>query len=172
MTQPSYVPIIESDQVRPAYRLRTPGDWRQSRVAELISPDAPRGKAIGTPGPDTGYAQLLAHELFAERVELTDGIGLEDALAAGAIVAGRRAALFGRAPVAKDVELGLTVFGLLGGAPDDLVEWRTPRLQALSHHYQEQRRLADAVPESTLRLDPSQAAGRLGDWRALLDATA
>jgi len=169
MTQPSYVPIIESDQVRPAYRLRTPGDWRQRRVAELVSPEPPRGRAIGTPGPDTGYALLLAHELFAERVELTDGIGLEDALAAGAVVAGRRAALFGRAPVAKDVELGLTLFGLLGGAPADLVAWRKGRLQALAHHYLGQRQLADAVPESTLRLDPSSVAARLGDWRSLLD---
>jgi len=171
MTQPSYVPIVESDQVRPAYRLRTPGDWRQRRVAELVSPDAPQGKAIGTPGPDTGYAMLLAHELFAERVELTDAIALEDALVAGTVVAGRRAALFGRAPVAKDVELGLAIFGFLGGAPADLVAWRTPRIQALSHHYQEQRQLADAVPESTLRLDPGEVAGRLADWRTLLDAT-
>lgn len=170
MTQPSYVPIIESDQVRPAYRLRTPGDWRQRRVAELLSPEPPRGKAIGTPGPDTGYALLLAHELFAERVEVTDGIGVEDALAAGAVVAGRRAALYGRAPVAKDVELGLTLFGLLGGAPAELVAWRKTRLQALSHHYLEQRRLADAVPEATLRLDPSAVAARLAQWRSLLDA--
>ena len=171
MTQPSYVPIVESDQVRPAYRLRTPGDWRQRRVAELVSPEPPQGRAIGTPGPDTGYAQLLAHELFAERVELTDGIGLEDALTVGAVVAGRRAALFGRAPVAKDVELGLVVFGLLGGAPPELVEWRAPRLQALSHHYQEQRRLADAVPEATLRMDPAAAAVQLAQWRSLLGAT-
>ena len=33
MTQPSYVPIVDADQVRPAYRLRTPADWRQDRVA-------------------------------------------------------------------------------------------------------------------------------------------
>ena len=44
MTQPSYVPIGEADQVRPAYRLRTPADWRQDRVAELLSPVHPHGR--------------------------------------------------------------------------------------------------------------------------------
>ena len=64
MTQPSYVPIIEADQVRGAYRLQTPLDWRQSRVAELRTSTHPRGRGIGVPGPDQGYALLVAHELF------------------------------------------------------------------------------------------------------------
>jgi hypothetical protein len=172
MTQPSYVPIVEADQVRAAYHLRTPGDWRQRRVAELIAPDWPRGREMGTPGPDAGYAMLLAHELFAERVTTTDGVTVEDALAGSAVVAGARAALFGRAPVAKDVELALTLFGFLSDAPADLVAWRTPRFQAVSHHYQEQRRIAASVPESTLRLDVDTVRAGLGDWRSLIDTAA
>ncbi|HXX90548.1 MAG TPA: hypothetical protein VEI83_10040 [Acidimicrobiales bacterium] len=168
MTQPSYVPIVEADQVRPAYRLRTPGDWRQRRVAELVSPDWPRGREMGTPGPDAGYALLLAHELFADKVETSDGVHAEDALAGAAVVAGARAALFGRAPVAKDVELGLSLFGFLGGAPAALVEWRTPRFQALAHHYRDQRKIAAAVPESTLRLDPADVRARLSEWDTLI----
>ena len=52
MTQPSFVPIIEADQVRPAYRLRTPLDWRQSRVAELRGPESTRrAGSSACPGP-------------------------------------------------------------------------------------------------------------------------
>ena len=69
--------------------------------------------------------------------------------------------MFGRAPVAKDIELGLILFGFLGGAPDDLVAWRAPLFQAAAHHYRQQRAIAGAVPEETLRLDarPTCAPG-------------
>ena len=77
---------------------------------------------------------------FEDRLELTGGITAEDALVGCAAVASRRAALFGRAPVAKDIELALVLFGFLGGAPDDLVAWRAPLFQAAAHHYHQQRR--------------------------------
>ena len=168
MTQPSYVPIGEADQVRPAYRLRTPADWRQDRVAELLSPVHPKGRDLGVPGPDQGYALLVAHELFADRLELTAGITTEDALVGGAAVAGSRSALFGRAPVGKDVELALVLFGFLGSAPPDLVTWRAPLFQAAAHHYRQQRRIVETVPESTLRLTPDQVREQITDWRGLV----
>jgi hypothetical protein len=155
MTQPSYVPIGEADQVRPAYRLRTPAVWRQDRVAEL-------------PGPDQGYALLVAHELFADRLQLSPGITVEDALVGSAAVASARAALFGRAPVGKDVELALVLFGLLGAAPPELIAFRAPLFQAAAHHYRQQRRIVEAVPESTLRLTPDLVRARLADWRSLV----
>jgi hypothetical protein len=168
MTQPSYVPIGEADQVRPAYRLRTPADWRQDRVAEQLSPVHPRGRDLGVPGPDQGYALLVAHELFADRLELSPGITAQDALVGCAAAAGARAALFGRAPVGKDVELALTLFGFLGAAPPELVTWRAPLFQAAGHHYRQQRRIVEAVPESTLRLTPDQVRAQLSDWRTLV----
>jgi hypothetical protein len=168
MTQPSYVPIGEADQVRPAYRLRTPADWRQDRVAELVAPVHPRGRDLGVPGPDQGYALLVAHELFADRVELSPGVTAEDALVGAAAVAGARAALFGRAPVGKDVELALVLFGFLGDAPADLVAWRTPLFQAAAHHYRQQRRIVEAVGETTLRLTPDTVRSRLTEWRTLV----
>ena len=170
MTQPSYVPIGEADQVRPAYRLKTPADWRQDRVAELRSPVHPRGPNLGVPGPDQGYALHVAHELFAARLELSPGITTEDALIGAAAVASARAALFGRAPVGKDVELALTLFGFLGGAPDELIERRAPLFQAAAHHYGQQRRIVESVPEETLRLGPDEVRGRLADWRHLITA--
>jgi hypothetical protein len=172
VTQPSYVPIVESDQVRPAYRLSTPGDWRQRRVAEVRGPEHPRGRELGVPGPDQGYALLLAHKLFLERLVLTEGITTEDALVGCAEVASARAALFGRAPVAKDLELALTVFGFLAEAPADLVAWRAPLFQAAAHHYHQQRRIVATVPAETLRLSPSEATGRVAQWRDLLHAAA
>ena len=170
MTQPSFVPITENDQVRPAYRLRTPEDWRQSRVAELVGPEHPRGAELGVPGPDQGYVLLLAHKLFEERIEHAEGLGVEDVLVGCAAVASARAALFGRAPVAKDLECSLTLFGFLGQAPAELVAWRTPLFAGAAHHYPQQRRIVAAVPEQTLRLSPAELRSRLGDWRRLVEA--
>ena len=170
MSQPSYVPIVEADQVRSAYRLRTPLPWRPDRVAELRTPGQPRGKELGIPGPDQGYALLLAHQLFAARLELSQGVTTEDALAGASAVASARASLFGRAPVAKDVEMALVLFGFLGGAPDDLLAWRTAPFRGAAHHYEQQRRIVDAVPEETMRMGPDQVHAKLSDWRTLVSA--
>jgi hypothetical protein len=170
MTQPSYVPIVEADQVRPAYRLRTPLPWRADRVADLRTPGQPRGRELGVPGPDQGYALLLAQRLFEERLQLTPGITAEDALIGASAVAAARAALFGRAPVARDVEMALTLFGFLGNAPEDLIAWRSPMFQAVSHHYERQRQIVDTVPETTLRLTPEQVHARFAQWRQLFGA--
>jgi len=172
MTQPNFVPIVETDQVRPAYRLRTPRDWRAGRVADLRGPEAPRGRDLGVPGPDQGYAFLLAHTLFEDKLDLSDGITVEDALVGCAAVASRRAALFGRAPVAKDIELALALFGFLGGAPADLVSWRAPLFQAAAHHYHQQRSVVAAVAADTLRLSVDQVRARLSDWRSMMEAAA
>lgn len=169
MTQPSYVPIVEADQVRPAYRLRTPLPWKANRVADLRSPGQPRRRDMGVPGPDQGYALLLGHRLFEERLRLAPGITADDALSGAAEVASARAALFGRAPVARDVEMALTLFGFLGDAPDDLLEWRTPLFRAAGHHYEQRRQIVDAVPEATLRLSPEQVHARLGGWPELVN---
>jgi hypothetical protein len=172
MTQPNFVPIVESDQVRPSYRLRTPADWRAGRVSDLRGPELPRGRELGVPGPDQGYAYLLAHTLFEDRLELTDGITAEDALVGCCEVASARAALYGRAPVGKDIELALVLFGFLGGAPEDLVVWRAMLFEAAAHHYDQQRMIVGVVPAETLRLTPDDARGRLSDWRSMLLASA
>ena len=77
-------------------------------------------------------------------------------------------ALFGRAPVGKDVELGLVLFGFLGDAPDDLVAWRTPCSASAAHHYHQQRPIVDAVSDDALRLTPHDVRGRLVDWRSMV----
>ena len=166
MTQPSYVPIVEADQVREAYQLQTPRPWRADRVADLRDPAQPRGREMGIPGPDQGYALLLAHRLFEERLVLAAGVTAEDALAGAASVACARAALYGRAPVAADIEMGLLLFGFLGDPPADLVEWRTPMFRGAAHHYEQRRRIVDAVTESSLRKTPDELQADPHAWRA------
>ena len=168
MTQPSFVPIVEADQVREAYRLRVPGIWTQSRPSELRGNKVPSGPSLGTPGPDQGFALKLARR-FEDRLELAEGESTEDAIAGAAAVAMRRAARFGRAPSIHDLNFAFTLWGFLGDAPADLIAERTPLFRSASHHYEAQRAIADMVPDETLRLTPDQVRTRLADWRQLLD---
>jgi hypothetical protein len=172
MTQPSFAPVPEPDTVRPAFRLRTPSDWRADRVADLRGANPPQGGAFGSPGPDQGYALKLGHDLFSSKIVLSTGERTEDAVYGCAMVASARSALFGRAPVAPDLEIALTLFGFLGGAPEDLVAWRAPRFSAIGHHYSEQRRIVAAVPEATLRMSAEQIREKLPHWKELLDSSA
>lgn len=168
MTQPSFVPIVEADQVRPAYQLLVPSIWTQSRPSELRGTTAPSGARLGTTGPDQGFALKLARR-FEDRFVLAEGETAEDAIAGCTAVTMRRAATFGRAPAIYDVTFGFTLWGFLGGAPDDLIAARAPLFRSAAHHYDAQRAIADCVRAETLRLNPEQVAERLGSWRELLD---
>jgi len=168
VTQPSFVPIVEADQVRPAYQLHVPSIWTQSRPSELRGTTAPSGASFGTPGPDQGFALKLAHR-FVDRLTLGEGETSVDAIAGCTPVMMRRAASFGRAPAIYDATFAFTLWGFLGGAPDDLVVARLPLFRSASHHYEAQRAIADAVRAETLRLGPDEVAARLQSWRDLLD---
>ena len=54
MTQPTFVPIAEADQVRPARHLHVPGAWTTSRPAELVGPTVRRGRGHGHAGTRLG----------------------------------------------------------------------------------------------------------------------
>src|SRR5487761_2092678 len=116
MTQPKFAPIPIEDEARPAAKLDVPRPWTPHRPGEFSPTSPTRQIGIASAGPDQGYATLLARR-FVDRIVLGDDEHLDDALAAGIAVAMRRAALFGRAPVAKDVEVGLASLGFLA-APD------------------------------------------------------
>jgi hypothetical protein len=168
VTQPSFVPIVEADQVRRAYQLHVPSIWTQSRPSEMRATMAPSGPRLGRPGPDQGYALKLARR-FEDRLELAEGESVEDAIAGCTAVTMRRAASFGRAPVIYDLTFAFTLWGFLGGAPDDLVAARAPLFRSAAHHYEAQRAIADCVRPSTLRLSPEGMGERLSEWRDLLD---
>jgi len=167
VAQPEYVPVVPSEQVRTSERLPPARGWRADRPADHHGPACDTGAHLGTTGPDLGYGLKLARR-FADRLELTEGISAEDATAGCFAVGTKRSALMGRSPVIYDFELAFTLWGFLGGAPADLVEARRPLFNACSHHYWDQRGIADAVPEGTLRLTPKAVAERLPDWRSLV----
>jgi hypothetical protein len=125
------------------------------------------GPSFGTPGPDQGFALKLARR-FEDRLEVSAGESVEDVISGCTAVAMRRAARFGRAPLIFDLGFAFTLWGFLGGAPDDLVAQRAPLFRSAAHHYGARRAIADAVVADTLRLSPEAVAARLGRWHDLL----
>jgi hypothetical protein len=161
MTQPTFVPIAEADQVRPARHMHVPGSWTTSRPAELVVPAVRRGRGVGTPGPDSGFALRLANR-FAHDLKLVEGESEHDVLLGVALVASKRAALFGRAPCVHDVRFALNLWGFLDQVPAELLAERRASFSSIAHDYVAQRRLVDAVPEETLRLSPEEAFAKGG----------
>ena len=167
MTAPNYVPVPLADKARTGLAMPAAKRWTATRPGDLVGRQ-PTGAKLGRPGPDQGYGLKLARRL-ADRLELAPGEHLEDVVAGNLAVGLARASLFGRAPVTQDMELSYTLWGYLGGAPSDLVEYRKPLFSGAGHHYFDQRKLVDRVPESTLRMTPQQVKAKLGDWRTLVN---
>jgi hypothetical protein len=175
MTQPKYAPVTESAEVRPMYKLPVAGEWTAHRPADYAPrPQIGHRPNMGSPGPDQGYALRVA-EGFADRLQLTDGEHSDDVLAGAVIVALRRAASLGRAPVSHDIEMALHLFGYLDAAAPELVATRKRLFAGIAHDYWQQRDLADLIPESTLKLSAPTVRDRVradpGAWRALTGIT-
>jgi len=160
VTQPAFVPVAETDQVRPVRALSVPEGWHANRVAEQRYPVRPGGAQLGRPGPDQGYALSLAKR-FEERLVLSPDEHKEDVLVGCALLAARRASIFGRGPSIFDLEAALTCWGALGGAPAGLVAQRRKLFRSAAHHYEVQRELVDAVPEAILRLSAKEIADHI-----------
>lgn len=169
MTQPNFVPLTAADRVRPSERLPVPDRWTATRPGGDAADTSAKGKGgFGVTGPDQGFALKLA-KVFEPKLHLGSGEHPEDAVAGCLGVALKRAALFGRSPVIYDLELAFTLFGFLSASPPaGLADYRKHHFEGASHHYWEQRAIADAVPEATLRLTPAQVAERLPEWRSLI----
>jgi hypothetical protein len=167
VTQPPHVPLQATDRVRPSALLPPPSAWYLARPGELRDLKTPTGPRFGAAGPDLGYGLKLAHRL-ADRLELAAGEQREDAVAGCFACGAKRSANFGRAPVIHDMEWAYRLWGFLGAAPADLVEWRVPRFRGAAEDYWDQRQIVDAVRVETLRLTPAQVAERLANWKELL----
>lgn len=171
MSAPSHVPPRPTDTK--AYRSppRRAGSWSADRPGELVGGPQPRGTALGNPGPDQGYVLTLAKR-FADDLVLTPAEHAADAIEGACAVALRRASLYGRAPVADDLRIALTLFGYLGEAPRELVELRRGLFDEVHHstiHYFAAREIADLVPEATLRMSTDEvAAACAADWKSAL----
>ena len=172
MAAPQFVPVDPTERPRsyagPAY---VPSPWTPDRPAS-ISGRQPSGPRLGSPGPDQGYALLLAERLRS-RVIVGAGESVDDALAGCLGVALRRASLFGRAPVIHDLTVALTIWGFLDtNPPTELVDLRRHRfegLRHLAHHYSEAREVVDAIPAATLSKPHAVVVGEYpARWKTLV----
>lgn len=168
MAAPEYVPPSASDKVRASLPLPPARRWTATRPADLDR-GQPLGPRLGRPGPDQGYALVLAARYHGQ-LRLAEGEHEEDAIAGCVALALRRASMFGRAPVVHDLELAFGVLGYLDDAPADLVAWRRPLFRGAAHGYWEQRAIVDQISEATLRMKPADVRARLSDWRTLVGA--
>ena len=171
MAAPEFVPVDKTRPIR-AYESppRRPDPWLATRPAEVVDDGQPRGDRLGNQGPDQGYVLSLIRR-FEGKLTLTSGEHERDALAGAAAVALKRASLFGRAPIVHDLTVALTIWGFLGDAPAELVTLRKRLFEEVwhPHHYAEQRRIADLVPDEVLRMSPQEVTeAHRGDWRSLL----
>lgn len=171
MAAPRFAPVAPVEPVR-AYESpdHVPASWVPGRPGE-IEGRQPAGERLGYQGPDQGYVITLT-ERMRGHLHVLAGENIDDVLSGCALIALRRASMFGRAPVIHDVRLALSLWGFLTPAPPaELVEGRRELFAGLrtpAHHYVQSRRVADMVPESTLRMTPDAvSAGISSGWRTL-----
>jgi hypothetical protein len=170
-----YVPSEIGDRPRqqqnlpPGLALPPARDWRADRPGDLKASSGAsvpeNGALMGRPGPNVGYAYTLAARVCT-RLRLSTHEHAEDVIAVLAEIAGKRAALFGRAPVIGDIDVAVELLGLDGTADDAFVELRARLTHDAAHDYTRRRELVDAVPEELLRLRGAALAERVAEWRA------
>jgi hypothetical protein len=149
---PDYVPTDPTQKLREySSPPRRPDAWTGNRPGELSGPQ-PSGRALGTAGPDQGYALKLARR-FEDRLHL-GGVQHSDAVAGCVAVAMKRSALFGRAPMIHDLTVAFTMYGFLDADPPaELADDRRELFAEIDshHHYFERRDVVDRVSEEWLR---------------------
>jgi hypothetical protein len=167
-----FVPERREDEPRqlpnlaPGVKVPAAKSWRADRPGDLPA-GQPQGMLLGSPGPNVGYAMLLAHRA-RDRILLAPHEHIDDALAVVAEVAMRRAAHYGRAPVMHDIDVAIQILGYDGDAGPDFVEWRVRAVQGAHHDYYERRVLVDAIPIDVLRLAPSAVREHVAEARQAL----
>ena len=175
MAAPQFVPLDPTHDPRDyASPPRREDEWWAVRPGDLGAEGQPSVDAgrMGAPGPDQGYLLKLV-PMLRDELQLQPGEALADVEAGAVIVALKRAAILGRAPILKDLRVAYTVWGFLDPSPaPELVAVRRQMFEGvrhIAHHYPERRALADTVPEGTLRLDlAGVAAARRDHWAAVL----
>ncbi len=127
------------------------------------------GAGFGTIGPDAGYAMSLVK---ARELDLADGELRLNTSAALTAIASARAALFGRAPTAQDVDLAVVLLGLDPDTPEQLrAELAPKRLEwfaAAAHHANKLFPFIASLDEAVLRLTADEARARMAQGSALI----
>jgi hypothetical protein len=156
----------QEPNLAPGVKMPPARAWVADRPGDLHG-GQPTGMLFGSPGPNIGYALTLANRA-RDRFVLAPHEHRDDALHVVAETAMRRAALFGRAPVMPDIDLGMQIFGYRGDADPGFVEWRVRAVQGTHHDYYQRRALVDAIPVDVLRLVPSALPAHLDEARQAL----
>ena len=167
---PDFVPTDPTQRTRtyssPPLR---PGGWTTGRPGEIEGAQ-PKGGALGTTGPDQGYAYRLVRHV-EDRMHLGD-VKRDDAVAGSVALAMKRSGLLGRAPVVHDLTAAFTIFGFLDpDPPQELAVWRRDAFAEIAshHHYLERRELVDRVPEELLTKPHGEIQNLYrSDWRQLI----
>jgi hypothetical protein len=171
MAAQEYVPVSPTERVRLPWRSpdHVPANWTLDRPAEVATGPQPAGPRLGSPGPDLGYALVLA-ERFKVRLHLLDREHPDDVVSGCVAIAMRRASGFGRAPVVHDLTIAFTIWGFLDAAPPaELVSWRRAAFAGAAHNYESRRAIVDRVPGATLAMTPALVeAAYPARWRELV----
>ena len=106
------------------------------------------------------------------KLVLSDSERADDALTACTAVAMRRASMFGRAPVIRDIHVAVTIWGFVDPAPPaELVALRRPLFEGAAEpeHYDAVRAIVDMVPDATLWMATVEVQDSYPSrWRELL----
>jgi hypothetical protein len=154
----------QQQNLPPGVALPPAGRWRPDRPGDL-GPAQPEGRLLGVPGPNVGYAYTLAQRA-KDRLRIGPHEREEDVVSVIAEIAGKRAALFGRAPIIGDIDAAVTILGYDGSAGDDFAELRSHLVREAEHDYSRRRSVVDAVPDRLLRLNPSDLGEHVEEWRS------
>ena len=109
MAAPEYVPSAPTT----AKHYNSPpqrGGWSANRPGETFATEESSVSALGSQGPDQGYALKLVG-VFEKKIALAGGEHRSDVNAGVVVVGTKRASQFGRAPVVHDLRIAYTVFG-------------------------------------------------------------
>ena len=156
MTQPTFVPIAEADQVRPARHLHVPGDVDHGPPGRARGADHAPGRQhrdararLGlraAPGPpvratSSSWARASPSTMCCSASPSSPPSGPPSS-------AGRRASTTSSSPST----CGASSIDVPAGEQ----ETRRAQFSSISHDYVAQRALVDSVPEETLRLSPDE----------------
>jgi hypothetical protein len=171
-TDPFVAPALDDHprnepNLAPGVRLPAAQGWVADRPGDLVG-GQPKGELLGRPGPNVGYAILLANRM-ADRLAVGAHEPVADAIAVVSELAMKRAASYGRAPVTPDLEIAATLLGYLGDVDPAFVEWRAHAVHGASHEYPARRAVVDAVSDTALRTPPATSA-LVADFRAAFRA--
>ena len=141
MSQPSFLPVSKTGEVRPTFPTPPAEIGRKKKAGLLGAPGEARGLGHGTPAPGEGYAMTLASRL-CDQLHFESEHDRADVERAIALIAAKRASLINRGHMLEDVNVARGYLGL----NDDVVSHEGARAFAgLAHSYVAQRRFADGV---------------------------